>query len=158
MPRRAISFTLRVSGVVAMASGENRQFMKSYDSKSVATNSDSTLGFLSVYNKLPHRTNLLALIADALRTGSIVFTKAVLPSGAINAVSAHISGQVAYDDNSMGGFDVELYPNGDIVDHYDAAAVNSGLGDVSKEVSLRSTIRVILSALFDTSVLVVPAV
>lgn len=157
MPRAATSFTMRVSGVVAMASGENRQFMKAFDGRFVATNNDSTLGFMSVYNRASHRAHLLDLIAEALRTGSIVFTQPVQPSGVLNSVSAHISGQVAYDDESVGGFDVELTPENEVIDHYNANAVNTGLGDASKVVSLRSTIRVILSALFNTNVLVVPA-
>jgi len=158
MPRVATSYTLRISGVVAMANGSNRQFMKAYDGRFVATNFDSTLGFLSVYNIEPQSSQLLDLIAEALRTGSIVFTQPILPSGALNAVSAHISGQVAYDDESVGGFDVELTQEGEVIDHFEAAAVNTGLGDVSKVVALRSTIRIILSALFNTNVLVVPAV
>lgn len=157
MARRATSYTLRVSGVVALADGSNRQFMKAFDGRFVATNNDSTLGILSVYNKNPQKAQLLALIAEALRTGSAAFVKAQLPSDALNSVNAHISGQVAYDDGSVGGFDVELTTEGEVIDHFDSEAVNTGLGDVSKVASLRTTIKTMLSSLFNANVIITPA-
>lgn len=114
-------FTIRVSGNASLADDRIVSFLKNWDSSVLGDLPDSNLSFRYLYPS--QKTKVESLTPYTISSGTVT------PSGdptdsavAVTAVSMVISGEVAFEDNTVKSFEFEIQEDGNVYNHFGTEA------------------------------------
>lgn len=110
------SFTLRVSGNASLANDNVVSFLENWDSNVLSELPDSNLSFRALYPF--QKEEVESLVPYTISGGTV--TPASDPTDAavaVTSVSMVISGEVAFENNTVKSFEFEIQEDGSVYNH-----------------------------------------
>lgn len=150
----ASSFTLRMGGNVALADGSIRSFNGFHDSRFSGQLVDTVQAMRDVLTSFPA---VVASFITALEPTTVSNFTDSSSTDTVSEFTLHLSGNVAFDDDTVSLYDWEITPDGEVINHITGSVGNDALNEVAQVETLRLVLEAVWQALLDSSAVTVAA-